>query len=33
MDMTMDGIYIDIFLVKDCKKYPLKTLDVGDVSN
>ena len=32
MDMTMDGIYVDIFVVKDCKKYPLKTLDMGDVS-
>ena len=32
MDMTMDGIYVDIFLVKDCKKYPLKTLNVEGVS-
>lgn len=32
MDMTMDGICIDIFAVKDGEKYPLKTLDMGDVS-
>lgn len=32
MDITMDGIYVDIFAVKDCKKYLLKTLDMRNVS-
>lgn len=32
MDMTMDGIYVDIFAVKDGKKYFLKTIDIKDVS-
>ena len=32
MGIAMDGIYVDIFVVKDCKKYLLKTLDIRDVS-
>lgn len=27
-----DGIYVDIFAIKDCKKYPLKTINMKDVS-
>ena len=33
MDMTMDGIYIDIFAVKDGEKYLLKTINMKEVSN
>ena len=33
MDMTMDGIYIDIFVVKDGEKYLLKTINMKEVSN
>lgn len=33
MDKIMDGIQIDIFAVKDGKKYFLKTIDMKDVSN
>lgn len=27
-----DGIYVDIFVIKDCKKYPLKTINMKDIS-
>lgn len=30
--MIENGIYIDVFVVKDGLRYPLKTLDMGDVS-
>lgn len=33
MDKIMDGIQIDIFAVKDGKKYFLKTIDMKDVTN